>query len=164
MGASRGWSTGKIGWVFSAYLLSSTLGRISGGYLADRMSQRKLLAISCASSAIFHAGFCLTEGPVSLIFFFLAGYLFDLGITTNIALAQRALPNNTSTATGLVMGFSWSMAGVAILGVGRLAEWTSIPTALTVISMLLIPAALLVAMLPSKYGTAESEPIAERAD
>lgn len=164
MGASRGWSTGKIGWVFSGYLLASTFGRITGGYLADRMSQRKLLAFSCASSAIFHIGFCLTTGPASLISFFLAGYLFDLGITTNIALAQRALPNNTSTATGLVMGFSWSMAGLAILGVGRLAEWTSTPIALTVVSLFLIPAALLVALLPSKYGTAESEPIAERAD
>jgi len=164
MGASRGWSTGKIGYVFSGYLLASTLGRITGGYLADRMSQRKLLALSCASSAIFHIGFCLTTGPSSLISFFLAGYLFDLGITTNISLAQRALPRNTSTATGLVMGFSWSMAGLAILGVGRLAEWTSTPTALTVVSLFLIPAALLVALLPSKYGTEETEAIAEHAD
>ena len=152
LGASRGWTTSEIGWVFSGYLLSSTLGRITGGYLADRMSQRKLLAFSCASSAIFHAGFCLTDGYVSLIAFFVAGYLFDLGITTNISLAQRALPHNTSTATGLVMGFSWSMAGLAMIGVGSLAEWTSTATALTVVSMVLIPAALLVALLPSGYG------------
>ncbi len=150
LGASRGWSTGKIGWVFSAYLLSSTLGRITGGYLADRMSQRKLLAISCASSAIFHMGFCLTGGSVSLVLFFVAGYLFDLGITTNISLAQRALPRNTSTATGLVMGFSWGMAGLAMIGVGSLAEWTSTATALIVVSTVLIPAALLVARLPSE--------------
>jgi hypothetical protein len=62
------------------------------------------------------------------------------------------------------MGFSWSMAGLAILGVGRLAEWTSTPTALTVVSLFLIPAALLVALLPSKYGTEETEAIAEHAD
>ncbi len=152
LGASRGWTTSEIGWVFSCYLLSSTLGRITGGYLADRMSQRKLLAFSCASSAIFHAGFCLTDGYLSLIAFFVAGYLFDLGITTNIFLAQRALPHNTSTATGLVMGFSWGMAGLAMIGVGSLAEWTSTATALTVVSMLLFPAALLVALLPSEYG------------
>ena len=152
LGASRGWTTSEIGWVFSGYLLSSTLGRITGGYLADRMSQRKLLAFSCASSAIFHAGFCLTDGYLALISFFVAGYLFDLGITTNISLAQRALPHNTSTATGLVMGFSWSMAGLAMIGVGSLAEWTSTATALTVVSMVLIPAALLVALLPSGYG------------
>ncbi len=154
LGASRGWTTSEIGWVFSCYLLSSTLGRITGGYLADRMSQRKLLAFSCASSAIFHAGFCLTDGYVSLISFFVAGYLFDLGITTNISLAQRALPHNTSTATGLVMGFSWGMAGLAMIGVGSLAEWTSTATALTVVSMVLFPAAFLVALLPSDYSKA----------
>ena len=157
LGASRGWTTSEIGWVFSGYLLSSTLGRITGGYLADRMSQRKLLAFSCASSAIFHAGFCLTDGYLALISFFVAGYLFDLGITTNISLAQRALPHNTSTATGLVMGFSWSMAGLAMIGVGSLAEWTSTATALTVVSMVLIPAALLVALLPSGYGEGKGE-------
>ena len=157
LGASRGWATSEIGWVFSGYLLSSTLGRITGGYLADRMSQRKLLAFSCASSAIFHAGFCLTDGYVSLISFFVAGYLFDLGITTNISLAQRALPHNTSTATGLVMGFSWGMAGLAMIGVGSLAEWTSTATALVVVSLVLIPATLLVALLPSEYGEVRSK-------
>ena len=164
MGASRGWSTGKTGWIFSGYLLSSTLGRIAGGYLADRMSQRKLLAISCASSAVFHAGFCLTEGPYSIALFFIAGFLFDLGITTNIALGQRALPNNTSTATGLMMGFSWSMAGLAIVGVGSLAEYTSTPTALTIVSACLIPATLLVALLPKSYAYRQPEPAVKSAD
>ena len=157
LGASRGWATSDIGWVFSCYLLSSTLGRITGGYLADRMSQRKLLAFSCASSAIFHAGFCLTDGYLSLISFFVAGYLFDLGITTNISLAQRALPHNTSTATGLVMGFSWGMAGLTMIGVGSLAEWTSTATALVVVSIVLIPATLLVALLPSEYGEVKNK-------
>jgi MFS family permease len=150
MGASRGWSTGKIGWVFSAYLLASTLGRLSGGYLADRVSQRKLLAASCAASAFFHVGFCLTTGSLSLGLFWIAGFVFDLGITTNIVLAQRVLPRNTSTATGLVMGFSWSVAGAAMLIVGRVAEWTSTTTALTGVSLFLIPAAILVAALPSQ--------------
>ena len=157
LGASRGWATSETGWVFAGYLLSSTLGRITGGYLADRMSQRKLLAFSCASSAIFHAGFCLTDGYVSLISFFVAGYLFDLGITTNISLAQRALPHNTSTATGLVMGFSWGLAGLAMIGVGRLAEWTTTATALVVVSMVLIPATLLVALLPAEYGEVKNK-------
>jgi MFS transporter, FSR family, fosmidomycin resistance protein len=149
LGESRGWSTGKIGWIFSGYLLASTIGRMSGGFLEDRMSQRKLLAFSCGSSAVFHTLFCLTDGPVSIVLFWIAGFLFDLGITTNIALAQRFLPRNTGTATGLMMGFSWSVAGLAMLGVGRIAESTSTATALTGLSLFLIPAAILVAFLPS---------------
>ena len=150
LGEDRGWSTGKIGWVFTGYLLASTLGRLTGGYLADRTSSRKLLAFSCAASALFHLGFCLTQGTASIALFWFAGYLFDLGITTNIVLAQRVLPRNTGTATGLIMGFSWSVAGAAMLGVGKLAELTSVTTSLTVVSLFLIPAALLVVFLPSE--------------
>ena len=156
LGAARGWSTVFIGRVFTGYLLASTLGRIAGGYLADRMSPRKLLAFSCASSAIFHVVFCLTDGYLSLCAFFVAGFLFDLGITTNISLAQRALPHNTGTATGLMMGFSWSIAGLVILPVGYLADWTSTPIALTAVSLLLIPAALLVALLPAETESIRS--------
>ena len=74
LGAARGWSTVFIGRIFTGYLLASTLGRIAGGYLADRMSPRKLLAFSCASSAIFHVVFCLTDGYLSLCAFFVAGF------------------------------------------------------------------------------------------
>ena len=150
LGSNWEWSHGKIGWVFSAYLLSSTLGRITGGYLADRVSPRKLLAFSNASSALFYAAFCLTGGAGAVPLFMIAGFLFDLGITTNITLAQRIMPNNTSTATGLVMGFSWGAAGLMIPLMGTLAEFTTIATALTTVSFFLVPATILVGFLPSE--------------
>ena len=149
LGASRGWPTGKIGWVLSGYLISSTLGRICGGYLADRVSARRLLAFSNASSGACHIAFCFATGGLTIPTFFFAGFLFDLGITTNIVLAQQIMPRNTSTATGVVMGFSWGTAGLMMPLVGRLAEYASLSIALASISVFLFPAALLVAALPS---------------
>ena len=87
----------------------------------------------------------------------MAGFLFDLGITTNIVLAQRVLPENTSTATGLMMGFSWGTAGLSIPLVGALAESTSIPVALAVVSLALFPATYLVSWLP--VGSDSPEPV-----
>jgi FSR family fosmidomycin resistance protein-like MFS transporter len=155
LGESWGWSTGKIGWVFSGYLLASTAGRIAGGYLGDRVAPRKLLAFSNATSALFHIGFCLFPGPAAVPLYFIAGFLFDLGITTNIILAQRVLPENTSTATGLVMGFAWGTAGLMIPLMGKLAESTSIVFTLSFVSTFLIPAAILVALLPGERTPAE---------
>ena len=149
IGANRGWPTAKIGWVLSGYLISSTLGRICGGYLADRVSARGLLAFSNATSGACHILFCFVAGGLTIPTFFLAGFLFDLGITTNIVLAQQIMPRNTSTATGVVMGFSWGTAGLMMPLVGRLAEFASLPTALAGVSMFMFPAALLVAALPS---------------
>ena len=148
LGAAWGWETTQIGWVLSGYLVSSTLGRIAGGYFADRVPAKKLLAFSNATSCVFHVAFCLTAAEWGIGLFWMAGFLFDLGITTNIVLAQEVLPENTSTATGLMMGFSWGTAGLAIPFVGAYAESVTIAVALATVSLALIPATYLVSWLP----------------
>jgi FSR family fosmidomycin resistance protein-like MFS transporter len=148
LGQSRGWNISEIGWTLSAYLVCITMGRIVGGYLGDRISPRKLLGASCGISACFFIPFCFTTGVYSLVLFFLAGFIFDLGATTNIVLAQKVLPQNTSTATGMVMGFSWGVGGILMPFVALLADATSISVALAAVSSLLLPAALLVGALP----------------
>lgn len=152
LGVSWGWETTHFGLVLSGYLVFSTLGRITGGYLADRVSPTRLLAFSAATSAIFHIAFCLVSSDYGIGLFWAGGFLFDLGATTIIVLAQRVLPNNTSTATGMMMGFSWGTAGLLIPLVGAYAEMTTVATALFVVSFFLFPAALLVLLLPSHYG------------
>lgn len=158
LGASWGWETTQIGWVLSGYLVCSTLGRIVGGYLADRVSARRLLAFSNATSGVFHIAFCLVAADWGIALFWIAGFLFDLGITTNIVLAQNVLPGNTSTATGLMMGFSWGTAGLAIPLVGAFAESTSIALALAVSSVALFPATYLVSWLPRARPEPEPAP------
>ncbi|MEE2752889.1 MAG: MFS transporter, partial [Candidatus Latescibacterota bacterium] len=151
LGVSRGWGTTQFGWVLSGYLVFSTLGRIAGGYLADRVSPTRLLAFSAAMSGIFHVAFCLVSSDYGIGLFWAGGFLFDLGATTIIVLAQQVLPDNTSTATGMMMGFSWGTAGLFIPLVGAYAEITTVATALFVVSFSLFPAALLVLLLPSHH-------------
>jgi len=143
-----GWSQVKVGWVLSAFLVATLVGRLVGGYLGDRVPPRKLLAASCALSPVFFVGFCYAGGAAALGFFLVAGFFYDTGATTNIILAQRVLPENTSTATGLVMGLAWGATGLLMPVVGMLADALSIPAALSVATVLLLPAAVLVAWLP----------------
>lgn len=149
LGHERMWDISKIGWVLSAYLIAATLGRLSGGYLGDRVAPRRLLGWSCAFSTVFYIAFCFTSGPVSLLCFLIAGFIFDLGATTNIVLAQRILPQHASTATGLVMGFAWGISGLMLPGIGLLADSTSMSFALACVSLILLPSAALVAALPA---------------
>ena len=146
----RGWEREHVGWVLSTFLVATLLGRICGGCLGDRISPRRLLALSCALSPLFFVGFSFTDGPIALALFFLSGFLFDTGATTNIILAQRVLPRNTSTATGLVMGLAWGTTGPLILLVGVMANAISIPIALSLTAALLFPAAALVRLLPAQ--------------
>lgn len=148
LGHERTWDISRIGWVLSAYLIAATLGRLAGGYLGDRVAPRRLLGWSCACSTVFYIAFCFTSGPVSLVCFLFAGFIFDLGATTNIVLAQRILPQHASTATGLVMGFAWGVSGLMLPGIGLLADVTSMAFALACVSLILLPSAVLVAALP----------------
>lgn len=148
LGTERGWSTVQVGWVLSAFLVAITLGRIVGGYLGDRITPRRLLAVSNAGSMLFFLGFCAFDGALGLAMFFTAGFIFDLGITTNIILAQRVMPDNSSTATGMIMGFAWAVAGLLIPIVASIAEAYSVAIAMGSATLLLLPAALLVAALP----------------
>ncbi|MDA0747159.1 MAG: MFS transporter [bacterium] len=149
LGEGRGWSIGEIGWIFSAYLVASTLGRIAGGFVGDRTTPRKLLSLTCVFSAVAYFGFYATVGSISIGLFCLAGFIFEMGTTTNIILAQRLLPQNTSTATGLVMGFAWGIAGLLLPVIGILADATSLGFALLCASALLVPGGLLVSALPA---------------
>ena len=148
LGHERMWDISKIGWVLSAYLIAATLGRLTGGYLGDRVAPRKLLGGACAVSTVFYLAFCFSSGPISLVYFLLAGFIFDLGATTNIVLAQRILPQHASTATGLVMGFAWGISGLMLPAIGLLADVTSMAFALACVSLFLLPSAALVAALP----------------
>jgi FSR family fosmidomycin resistance protein-like MFS transporter len=111
-----------------------------------------LLAFSAATSGVFHIAFCLVPSDYGIGLFWAAGFLFDLGATTVIVLAQQVLPENTSTATGMMMGFSWGSAGLFIPLVGAYAETTTVANALFTVSFFLFPAALLVLLLPGHHG------------
>ncbi len=162
LGHERMWDISKIGWVLSAYLIAATLGRLAGGYLGDRVTPRKLLGWSCAFSTVFYVVFCFTSGPVSLACFLFAGFIFDLGATTNIVLAQRILPQHASTATGLVMGFAWGVSGLMLPVIGLLADMTSMGFALACVSLILLPSAALVAALPGSPGRDDAGALSDR--
>ena len=157
LGAERGWTTGRIGWVLSGFLVCSTLGRLLGGYVADRASPRKLLALSSILSMPFFVAFAAGEGSAVVGLYFVAGFIFETGLSTNIVLAQQILPRNTSMATGLMMGFAWAVAGCLLPLVGLVSETYSVSFAMTCVSLLLIPAAALVALLPSGRSTRQTQ-------
>ena len=153
--------------MLSAFLISSTFGRLVGGYVGDRVSPRKLLALSSILSMPFFVAFAAGREAAPVGLFFVAGFIFETGLSTNIVLAQQILPRNTSMATGLMMGFAWAVAGCLLPVVGLVSDAYTVSFAMTCVSLLLIPAAALVALLPRmggnnrqtdvEAGTAQSE-------
>jgi MFS transporter, FSR family, fosmidomycin resistance protein len=76
-------------------------------------------------------------------------------------MGQEYMPRHIGTASGLVIGLSVGLGGVAAVALGRLADATSLRTALFVAAAAPMLAAVLAVLLPSRRVRRRLEPAAE---
>jgi hypothetical protein len=103
-------------------------------------------------------GMFLTDGLMSLLLLVLAAGTLSGANSVIIALAQELVPSRAGTASSLVMGLGWGVAGVLLIGYGTLAEAISVSRALDIAATLPLLAAALALALP-KHTSAEAEPV-----
>lgn len=136
------------GVVLSVYLLANSLGTILGGLLNDRIGSKKVLLLFNLA-AFLCMGAILFTGRISMIMgFLLMGLALSGSNTSNIVMAYELLPKNLNVATGLIMGLSGGLGGLAMLLFGKLADlkgliastsYLMIPLLITVIITAFIP-------------------------
>jgi FSR family fosmidomycin resistance protein-like MFS transporter len=95
-------------------------------------------------------GIFLTDGLTSLLFLILAAGTLSGANSVIIALAQELVPSRSGTASSLVMGLGWGVAGVLLIGFGTLAEYMSVLSALGMAATLPLLTAALALALPSR--------------
>ena len=81
------------------------------------------------------------------------------GVT--MVMGQEYMPRHVGTASGLVIGLSVGLGGVAAVALGRLADATSLRTALFVAAAAPILAIAFAILLPSQKARGRLEPAAE---
>jgi len=90
------------------------------------------------------------KGPMSYFILALLGFLLFLSEPSCIVLAQEMIPQQARTASGLVMGMAWGLAGWGVLGTGALADALGIEGALRFLLLLPAGAFILSFLLPRK--------------
>src|SRR5690242_9293190 len=75
-----------------------------------------------------------------------------------MVMGQEYMPRHLGTASGLVIGLSVGLGGVAAVALGRVADMTSLRTALFVAAGAPILASVLAFMLPPARGRERLEP------
>jgi MFS transporter, FSR family, fosmidomycin resistance protein len=78
-----------------------------------------------------------------------------------MVMGQEYMPRRVGTASGLVIGLSVGLGGVAAVALGRLADATSLRTALFVAAGAPMLATVLAAFLPSARTRRGLEPVTE---
>ncbi|MFB6554430.1 MFS transporter [Streptomyces sp. NPDC056405] len=132
-----GGSTAGTAGLFVLYL-GGAVGTVAGGRLADRFGRLKVVRRSYVLTVLAVAGVVLVPGPAVYLFVALTSAGLYVPFSLHITLGQDYLPRRVGTASGVTLGLTVSVGGLAAPAVGVLADATSLRTAL--VPLVVLPA------------------------
>ena len=106
------------------------VGTLAGGRLAERYGRTTVVRRSYALTVLAVAGLVLVPGPPVYLFVALTSAGLYVPFSLHITLGQDFLPRRVGTASGVTLGLTVSVGGLAAPALGALADATSLRTAL----------------------------------
>ncbi|MFH8931009.1 MFS transporter [Streptomyces pristinaespiralis] len=134
--------------------LGGAVGSVVGGSLAERWDRVVVSRWSYLATAVAVAGIVTVPGPVLYLFVALASAGLYVPFSLQVTLGQDYLPSRVGTAGGITLGLTVSAGGLAGPFIGKLADATSLRTALAPLVVMPVLSWLLFRTLP--------EPVAPR--
>jgi FSR family fosmidomycin resistance protein-like MFS transporter len=139
-------------------LFAGGIGTLLMGPLADRVGRRPVLVGSVVlTSPLIYVFLAVGGVPGTVALAFVgASVVGTFGIT--MVMSQEYLPRHIGMASGLSIGMSVGLGGIGAVALGRLADATSLRTALYAAAAAPLFAIVLAAMLPSSRRERALEP------
>jgi FSR family fosmidomycin resistance protein-like MFS transporter len=136
------------------FILGSALIMIPVGYLCDKYSNKTVI-LFMMSLAIITLYTFLTQAELlhwqtAVFLAFLGGFMGTINPIL-VSWGNKLVPENPSTVSGLLMGFAWCLSNFGAAWAGLIAKRTAvnpIPTALSILAILLIIGLFLVLFIP----------------
>jgi MFS transporter, FSR family, fosmidomycin resistance protein len=142
-------------------LLAGAAGTLAAGPLADRVGRRPVLIGAIAATAPLTLVFVAVGGLVGAVALALVGacVIGTFGVT--MVMSQEYLPRRIGLASGLSIGMSIGLGGIAAVALGALADTVDLRTSLYVCAAVPLAAVVLAALLPSsrRGGRLAAEPV-----
>ncbi|MFF4398783.1 MFS transporter [Streptomyces sp. NPDC001480] len=111
--------------------LGGGIGSVLGGLLAGRWGRVTVSSWSYVIAAAAVAGVVWVPGPAVYPFVALTSTCLYVPFSLQVTLGQDYLPSRVGTASGITLGLTVSVGGLAGPAIGSLADATSLHTALT---------------------------------
>ncbi|MGY0488545.1 MFS transporter [Streptomyces sp. WG-D5] len=111
--------------------LGGAVGSVLGGALASRWDRVTVSRWSYLLTAVSVAGVVWVPGPALYVFLGLTSAGLYVPFSLQVTLGQDYLPSRVGTASGITLGLTVSIGGLASPVIGTLADQTSLRTALT---------------------------------
>jgi MFS transporter, FSR family, fosmidomycin resistance protein len=144
--------------LLSLMLLVGGVGTMVVGPVADRVGRRPVLIASLVAAAPLILVFVAVGGVVGAAALALVGVSIVGTFGLTMVMSQEYLPRRIGMASGLSIGFSIGLGGIAALGLGALADSVDLRTALYVCAAAPLAGLLLAALLPSSSIRQQLEP------
>lgn len=132
----------------SMVLISSAMGTLAGGILADRIGERPVLSMSLVVATPCLLLFAMFPGVPSLAFGPAFGFCIEMGMSVTLVMAQRMLPGRVGVSSGFILGIGFVTGGIGAPVTGLLADRIGTDRAIMSMSLLIVTAALIAWRLP----------------
>ncbi|MBC8790926.1 MAG: MFS transporter [Tagaea sp. CACIAM 22H2] len=105
-----------------AFLLSSPIGALAGGWLGDRIGRLPIIWFSILGALPFalvlpHVGFQAT-----LVLAFTVGLIMSSAFSAILVYAQELIPGRVGLVAGMFFGFSFGLGGIGAAALGEIAD------------------------------------------
>jgi FSR family fosmidomycin resistance protein-like MFS transporter len=124
------------GVTLALFSLAGALGGMVGGSLSDTWGRKAVIIVSGIACVPLLYGMLHTDGLLALTLLSLAAAMLSGANATVIAFAQELVPSRAGTASSLVMGLGWGLAGLVLIGFGSLADGLGVARALDLVVLL----------------------------
>ena len=147
--------------LLSLMLLAGGLGTVVAGPVADRLGRRPVLVASLVATGPLVLAFVLVGGVPGAIALAAVGFCVIGTFGVTMVMSQEYLPRRIGVASGLSIGLSIGLGGVAAVVLGALADAVDLRAALYVCAVAPVAALALALPLPSPRASHRLEPAAE---
>ena len=124
------------------FLGTGAIGTLLGAPLADRIGHRRYFTLSLLAVAPLAAIFPYCRGIWAVLFLAVSGAIIVSSFAVTIAMGQTLMPGNLGMSSGLITGLAIGLGGVAVTGLGWVADHWGLMASMHVIAVLPLAGAL----------------------
>jgi FSR family fosmidomycin resistance protein-like MFS transporter len=139
-----------IGATLAAFNIAGAVGALAGGRLSDRFGRMAVIRWALITSLPLIP--LLVRTPAASWWYYplvvVLGVVINAPLPISVAAAQEYAPRHVATASAMMMGFAWGMAGLLFPVIGLLADATSPEMSIQISALVLLPAVLMSTRLP----------------
>jgi FSR family fosmidomycin resistance protein-like MFS transporter len=139
-------------------LLAGGIGTLAAGPIADRFGRRPVMVLSMLAVCPLAFVYELVGGIPGAIALALVGICVISTFGVSMVMAQEYLPGRIGMASGLSIGLSIGLGGVAAVCLGALADSVDLRAAMYATAAAAVPGFVLAVMLPSSRARRRVSP------